>query len=185
MLASLTGGGAMPRFFRAVALAALVAGGSAAAQVPASVDPGLIPAYQLLRPGLAVGGKPSPEALLKLKEQGFRTVIDLRSEAEGLAEEKAAVEGLGLRYVSVPMTAASFKREDALVVGRLLADQAAGPVLLHCASSNRVGGVLAVLEAEAGKPTEEALAVGRKAGLQSDSMVEAVKRVLATPATKP
>jgi uncharacterized protein (TIGR01244 family) len=160
-------------------LIALLAG----AQVPETMDPALVPGYQVLRPGLAVAGKPSPEALAKLKEQGFKTVIDLRSEAEGLAEEKAIVEGQGLRYVSVPMTAATFKLEDAQAVGRVLEDPAAGPVLLHCASSNRVGGVLAVLEAKAGKPVDDAIAAGRKAGLKSDSMVEAVKRVIAEPAT--
>jgi hypothetical protein len=44
-----------------------------------------------------------------------------------------------------------------------------------------VGGVLAVLEAKAGKPVEEAIEVGRAAGLKSEAMVEAVKRVLAEP----
>jgi uncharacterized protein (TIGR01244 family) len=155
------------------------------AEVPATMDPALIPNYQVLRPGLAVGGKPSPEALAKLKDHGFKTVIDLRSEAEGLAEEKAIVESQGLRYVSVPMTAATFSLEDALAVGRVLDDQAASPVLLHCSSSNRVGGVLAVLEAKAGRPVDEAIATGKKAGLKGEAMVEAVKRVIAEPATPP
>jgi uncharacterized protein (TIGR01244 family) len=155
------------------------------AQVPETVDPAAIPNYQLLRPGLAVAGKPSPEALARLKDQGFKTIIDLRSEAEGLAEEKAIVEDQGLRYVSVPMTAASFSLADVQAVGRILDDPAAGPVLLHCASSNRVGGVLAVLEAKAGKPLEDAIAAGEKAGLKSGPMMEAVKRVLAAETAAP
>jgi hypothetical protein len=85
----------------------------AGAEVPATMDPAAIPNYQVLRPGLAVAGKPSPEALAKLKDHGFKTVIDLRSEAEGLAEEKAIVESQGLRYVSVPITATTFSLEDA------------------------------------------------------------------------
>jgi len=157
----------------------------AGAQVPETLDAALVPGYQRLRPGLAVAGKPTPEALAKLKELGFKTVIDLRSEAEGLADEKVTVEGQGLRYVSVPMTAATFKLEDAQAVGRVLDDPASGPVLLHCSTSNRVGGVLAVLEAKAGKPVDDAIAAGRKAGLKSDVMVEAVKRVLAEPAPPP
>jgi len=67
----------------------------------------------------------------------------------------------------------------------VLDDPASGPVLLHCSTSNRVGGVLAVLEAKAGKPVDDAIAAGRKAGLKSDVMVEAVKRVLAEPAPPP
>jgi protein tyrosine phosphatase (PTP) superfamily phosphohydrolase (DUF442 family) len=83
------------------------------------------------------------------------------------------------------MTAATFKLEDAQAVGRVLDDPSAGPVLLHCASSSRVGGVLAVLEAKAGKPVDDAMEAGRTAGLKGEAMVEAVKRVLAEPATPP
>lgn len=162
-------------------LSLLLAGG----EVPASLDPAVVPNYKALRPGLAVAGKPTAEALGKLKDQGFKTVIDLRSEAEGLAEEKAIVEGQGLRYVSVPMTAATMSLADALKVKSVLDDPASGQILLHCASSNRVGGVLAVLDAKAGKPVEEALEAGRAAGLKSEAMVEAVKRVLAEQAPQP
>jgi uncharacterized protein (TIGR01244 family) len=162
-------------------LALLLAGG----ELPATMDPAAIPNYQLLRPGLAVAGKPSPEALARLKQQGFKTVIDLRSESEGLAEEKASVESQGLRYVSVPMTAQSFTLADALKVKGVLDDPASGPVLLHCAASNRVGGVIAVIEAKNGKSVEQAIEEGKKAGLRSDAMVEAVKRVLSEPVPKP
>ena len=166
----------------ALVLVLLLAGG----EPPATMDPAAIPNYQLLRPGLAVAGLPSPAALLKLKEQGFKTVIDLRSEAEGLAAEKASVEGQGLRYVSVPITAQSFSLADATKVKAVLEDPGSGPVLMHCQSSNRVGGVIAVIEAKNGKSLEQALDEGRKAGLRGDAMVEAVKRVLAAePASKP
>lgn len=175
----------MMRTFVAASLVVLAGGPLLAGEVPAAMDPAAILNYQVLRPGLAVAGKPSAEALAKLKEQGFKTVIDLRMESEGIAEEKAIVEGQGLRYVSVPMSTATFKVEDAQAVGRILADDAAGPVLLHCASSNRVGAVLAVLEAKAGKPIDEAIAAGQKAGLKNESLIEAVKRVLAAPVPKP
>ena len=107
---------------KALILAMLAAGG----ELPATMDPAAIPNYQLLRPGLAVAGKPSALALAKLKEQGFKTVIDLRSENEGLAEEKASVESQGLRYVSVPMTAQSFSLADALKVKGVLEDPGLG-----------------------------------------------------------
>jgi len=166
---------------RALVLALLLLGD----ELPATVDPAAIPNYTRVRPGLAVAGKPSPAALAHLKEQGFKTVIDLRQESEGLADEKASVEGQGLRYVSVPMTSASFSLADALKVKGVLDDPASGPVLLHCAAANRAGGVFAVIEAKSGKSLEQAIEEGRKAGLKSDAMVEAVKRVLAEPAPKP
>jgi uncharacterized protein (TIGR01244 family) len=165
---------------KALILALLAAG----SELPATMDPAAIPNYQLLRPGLAVAGKPSAQALAKLKEQGFKTVIDLRSESEGLADEKASVESQGLRYVSVPITAQSFTLADAMKVKGVLEDAGSGPVLLHCASSNRVGAVVAVIEAKNGKSLEQALEAGKKAGLRSDSLVEAVKRVLGEPAPK-
>jgi uncharacterized protein (TIGR01244 family) len=154
-------------------------------ELPATVDPAAIPNYTRVRPGLAVAGKPSPAALAHLKEQGFKTVIDLRQESEGLADEKASVEGQGLRYVSVPMTSATFSLADALKVKGVLDDPASGPVLLHCAAANRAGGVFAVIEAKSGKSLEQAIEEGKKAGLKSDAMVEAVKRVLAEPTPKP
>lgn len=166
---------------RALVLALLLLGD----ELPATVDPAAIPNYTRVRPGLAVAGKPSPAALAHLKEQGFKTVIDLRQESEGLADEKASVEGQGLRYVSVPMTSASFSLADALKVKGVLDDPASGPVLLHCAAANRAGGVFAVIEAKSGKSLEQAIEEGKKAGLKSDAMVEAVKRVLAEPAPKP
>jgi uncharacterized protein (TIGR01244 family) len=156
----------------------------AAAEIPATLDPALLPAYQVLRPGLAVGGKPSPETLAKLKEHGFKTVVDLRMPSEGLEEEKALVEGQGLRYVSIPVSAATLTREDAAAVGRILDDPAAGPVLLHCSTSNRVGAVLALREAAGGRAPEAAIEEGRKAGLKNETLVDTVRRLLGleTPA---
>ena len=55
---------------------------------------------------------PRPEALARLGEMGFRTVVNLRTEKEGAAEERAVVEAQGLRYVWVPVTADSFSLAD-------------------------------------------------------------------------
>ncbi len=161
--------------------AALLAAAPALAAVPESVDPSQIPGYRLIHPGLAAAGQPTPEALARLKEMGFRTVVNMKTEKEGAAEERGVVEAQGLRYVWVPVTPDAFSLADAEAVGKVLDDPASGPVLLHCASSNRVGGVWAVLEARRGKSLEDALAAGRAAGLQSPAMEAAVKRVLGQP----
>jgi uncharacterized protein (TIGR01244 family) len=92
------------------------------------------------------------------------------------------VESQGLRYVSVPVKPASLSLADVATIETVLNDPAAGPVLFHCASSNRIGGVWAVIQARKGKPLDAALAAGREAGLQSASMEEAVRRLLAAPA---
>jgi uncharacterized protein (TIGR01244 family) len=97
----------------------------------------------------------------------------------GPANEREVVESQGLRYVSVPMTAASFSLADVEAVEKVIGDPAAGPVLFHCASSNRVGGTWAVIQARKGKSLDEALASGREAGLKSASMEDAVRRLVA------
>lgn len=160
-------------------VAAVLFAASALAQIPESVDAAAIPNYRLVKPGLATAGQPSPEALRKLKEQGFRTVINLRAETEpGVKQEEAIVKAQGLEYVSVPVTPASFSQQQVDQVAKVLDDPKAGPILFHCGSANRVGGVWAVIQAQRGKSYEEAEAEGRKIGLSSPAMLEAVKKVL-------
>jgi uncharacterized protein (TIGR01244 family) len=160
---------------------ALLSCSAAWAGVPETVDPGAIPNYKVIAPGIAAAGQPSAEVLPKLGELGFKTVINLRTAGEGgPANEQAVVESQGLRYVSVPMTAATMSLADVLAVEKVLADPASGPVLFHCAASNRVGGVWAAIQARKGKSVEDALAAGRAAGLASAPMEQAVRRVLAT-----
>jgi uncharacterized protein (TIGR01244 family) len=151
------------------------------ADLPESVEAGRIPAYRRLTPALATAGQPSPEALAALKDLGVRTVVNLRTAQEGAAAEEAVVTGQGLRYVWLPVTPDTFSGADADAVQEILADAAAAPVLLHCASANRVGGVIAVLESRKGKPLDEAIAAGKAAGLHSLAMENAVRRVLGAP----
>lgn len=152
---------------------------SAAAQIPEKVDPGAIPNYRVLMPGLATAGQPTPEALRSLKEKGFKTVINLRTESEpGVREEEAAVKEQGLTYVWVPVSAATFSQEKVDQVRRALEDPAAGSILLHCASANRVGAVWTVIEAQRGKSYDEALAAGKTIGLTSPALIEGVDKLL-------
>lgn len=162
-------------------LALVLAGTAAAAGIPETLDAA---SYKRLSPSLAVSGRPSPEALAKLKESGFRTAIDLRQPSEGVAIAKEAVEAQGLRFVSVPVSPDTFSLDDVLKVEAVLKDQSAAPVLLYCASSNRVGGVVAVLESRRGRTKDEAIAEGKKAGLKSSSMVKAAERVIDASAGK-
>jgi len=161
---------------------ALVAAAAAAAEPPQAVEAGSIPAYRLLQPGLATAGQPAPEALARLKEMGFRTVVNLRTEQEGTAEERKVVEGQGLRYVSVPVTAESLSLADAEAVEKVLHDPSSTPVLLHCASSNRAGAVWALIQTREGKSLDDALAAGREAGLRSPQLEAAVRRLVEPPA---
>ena len=126
----------------AVALGARTSAARPAAggPLPESVAPSVIPNYSLLRPDLAAAGQPTEEGLRRLRDLGFRVVIDLRAPSDGTAAEEAAVKEAGLRYVSVPITPETFRREDVEAVARIIDERERGPALLHCATGNRVGG---------------------------------------------
>ena len=159
------------------ALAALAAA-PLAAQIPESVDASEIPYYRVLHPGLAVGDQPSPQALMRLEEMGFKTVVNLRTRQEGAGEQDQLVRALGLDSVWVPVSGRTFSIDDVEAVERVLADPERGPVLLHCASSERVGAVWAAIQVREGRSLEEGKAAGRAAGLTSPRLWEAVLRVL-------
>lgn len=125
-------------------------------------------APHLLRPDLYAGGQPDETQLRALAAQGVTTVIDLRGadETRGYAEADF-VRQLGLRYVALPVAGAQdITPAKAADLQRAL-DAAQGPVLLHCASGNRVGALLALSARARGASPEEALAEGRAAGLGS------------------
>jgi uncharacterized protein (TIGR01244 family) len=174
--------------FAAVAVLVLGAGAAAggdAPRLPASADATLIPNYQLVQKDLATGGQPTPAGLGELKALGFRTVINLMTEAEGTQAERDAVQAAGLRYVAVPITPDRFRREDVEAIARVLDDPEARPILLHCASGNRVGAVWTVWQVTKGRAYADAEAEGRKIGLRSPGMVAAVRRVLGLEPASP
>ena len=165
---------------RTLTLLVLVALGSgpALAEMPAAVDPSEIPNYRVIRPGLAFGGQPSPETLKRLGDMGFRTIVNIRSEQVGAPAQGEVVRAQGLDFVWVPVTSGTFSLEDVKAVEAVLDDPAAAPVLLHCASGNRVAAVWGVIRARDGRTPDQVEADAREAGLHSPSMGEAVLRVL-------
>lgn len=106
---------------------------------------------------------------------GIRTVISLvPPEERPEIDEQALVTGAGLRFLSVPV-AGPADLTPATVDALTAALQSAGdaPVLIHCASANRVGALMALKAAwRDGKDSESALGVGRAYGMtRLDSVV--------------
>jgi uncharacterized protein (TIGR01244 family) len=161
-----------------------IASASAAPDVPQFVEASLIPSYVRLTPSLAAAGQPTPDGLRKLKEMGFKTVVNLRAEAEGPPEEAETVKLAGLSYVSIPVTAKSFSSAVVDSIEKVLKDPDTAPVLLHCASSNRVGAVVAAMEARKGVAIDKALAAGALAGLRDPAFAEMVRRLAAEDAAR-
>jgi protein tyrosine phosphatase (PTP) superfamily phosphohydrolase (DUF442 family) len=123
-----------------------------------------------------LGGQPAAEDLIAWKERGVRTVISLRTPGEIDWDEKAAVEALGMKYVSIP-----FRGADTLGDKQIEAALAAlqegeeHPVLLHCGTSNRVGAIwYAHRIRRDGLSPEQALAEAKQIGLRNTDLTDVV-----------
>ena len=139
--------------------------------------------FQQPRPGLYTYSQPSAQQLQQARDAGISTVIDLRGpEEERGYDEQAAAEALGLRYVRLPIAnGQALDADNARALQQMLAHDT-GPVLLHCASANRAGGLLALTAARhQGLPAEAALELGKAAGLRS--LAPRVASQLGLPAT--
>lgn len=128
----------------------------------------------LLRNGLTpfageailVGGQPTPDQFEKVSELGYKTVINLRGPDEEGNTDPTLVEGLGMTYVSLPVNgSADLTEERARALAEALED-AESPVIVHCASGNRVGGLFALKAFYIDNLSpEEALEVGKASGV--------------------
>ncbi|MDZ7643795.1 MAG: sulfur transferase domain-containing protein [Woeseiaceae bacterium] len=145
----------------------------ACAGTPASGDVVTLPIETVRTGGTALPvrgyvstSQPDRAALEAIAAAGYAGVIDLRAPGEDRGIDEAdAVSGLGMRYVSLPVAGPEdVTWQNAELLDRILADFD-GPVLLHCATGNRVGALFALREKAAGADNETALAKGREAGL--------------------
>ena len=137
-----------------------------AAPVPA-VMPATSIELRTPRPGLYTAGQPAAGDWSAVAARGVGTVIDLRAPGElKERDEPAEVGAAGMRYLSIPVAGAGGIDDANAQRLRTALEAANGPVLVHCASGNRVGGLLALMQARSGgMTTEQALEFGRKAGM--------------------
>ncbi len=125
-------------------------------------------------PDLFTAGQPAPADLEALKARGVKTVIDLRDPMEPRSfDEPALVRELGMNYLNVSVRQGAL--DDAVMDATLDAiRQSEGlPLLLHCASANRVGGVLIpYFMIDKGMAEEDAVAAAMKVGLRGADLLE-------------
>jgi protein tyrosine/serine phosphatase len=93
------------------------------------------------------GAQPTAEDYKSLKELGINTVIDLRKDNENYS--KSTVEGLGMKYVHIPMTGWTTKDSSVADFLKTVNDTSNGKVYIHCAAGkHRTGLVGAVYRLE-------------------------------------
>ena len=113
------------------------------------------------------GGQPTTEQLRILAQSGIKHVVNLRTLQEQSWHEGEFVQSLGVQYHSLPISGAiDVTSENAAKLARLLSDIEGQGVLLHCASGNRVGALVAVSARDSeNMGVEEAVSKGKLWGL--------------------
>jgi uncharacterized protein (TIGR01244 family) len=124
--------------------------------------------YTPLRPQIATAGVLLGGAVGELKGLGFTTILDLRGPQEGTQAERNAVTAAGLRYLNIPVTAATMSEAQLVEFARIVEDKSNYPLMIHCQSANRVGAMWTLYRAIRGAPFATALAEGRAIGMGPD-----------------
>lgn len=125
-------------------------------------------------PEVLTGGQPTEEHLKTFVEHGYRTVLDLRAPDEARPyDEPEAVRRLGLEYVSLPVTPDTLTDDTFARFRSLMRDQGKRPIVVHCASGNRVGALLIpYFILDEGRTREQALEAAAEVGLRSRELAE-------------
>lgn len=119
---------------------------------------------------LVTSGQPMPEQLLSLQSAGIEHFVSLRPTTEdGAGWEEELMAGEGVQFDRLPISGSgSLTRDNVQAFAAIMDEVGEKTAMLYCASSNRVGAMLA-LKAHwvDGESAEEALELGLASGLTS------------------
>jgi protein tyrosine/serine phosphatase len=101
-----------------------------------------LPNFHKVNDYLYRGGEPSEKGLLKLKEMGIKTIIDLRGHPGNVKKEQAFAQRLGLKCINLPMSSKAPTQEQVATFLKevAMAKDSKEPLFVHCAhGSDRTG----------------------------------------------
>jgi protein tyrosine phosphatase (PTP) superfamily phosphohydrolase (DUF442 family) len=130
----------------------------------------------------SVGGQPSGGAYAKAAANGYRSVLTLRSEEDGVdvVRERLMVEQNKMRYFNIPASAKLPRPERVDEFLSLIRDKANHPMLINCAFAERVAPFMMILRiSEQGWSEEKAVEEARRSGLKSAQLKKLAKDYLA------
>lgn len=142
-----------------------------------------VPRVLCLDENFATGGQPTGEAYAKAAASGFKSILSLRMANEGidLARERSQVESNKLRYFNIPVNSSSPRPEQADEFLRIARDKANHPMLVNCATANRVGAFMMIFRVvDQGWSEEKALEEATKIGLRGEELKKFAKDYIAT-----
>ena len=121
---------------------------------------------------VACAGATPPEAMAGLKDLGFVSVINFRTEGERGAmveESRTAAEAVGLSYFHLPFREATPEVTETFL--ETVADPVNQPVYIHCGSANRVGAMWLIKRVRVdGWSVEDATVEAEAIGLRSEAL---------------
>ncbi|MGE5220334.1 MAG: hypothetical protein ACM3SP_25300 [Chloroflexota bacterium] len=134
------------------------------------------------------GGRPSAQAYAKAAANGFRSVLTLRSDADGVDSlaERLMVEQTKLRYFNIPAASKLPDRARVDEFLRLARDPANYPMLINCAFAERVAPFMMIFRiVEQGWSEEKALKEATGSGLKAEPLKKFTAAYLAQRKLKP
>ena len=152
----------------------LILAQSAAGGQPQSFEPSTIRNFVRPSTDFCTGGQPRMEHFARLKAEGIKTVVNLRTpEEHNAAEERQAVEQAGLKYFHIPVV---YRDPQAAQVDEFLKvtdDPANRPMFIHCTAAIRVGAFWLIRRVvRDGWTWDRALEDARKVGLSNAPHLE-------------
>ncbi len=121
-------------------------------------------------PGLLTTAQPTAEQVVELQELGYDRFVSFQVATEpGAGWEEAGIPNTGGTFLRIPVGSPDdLTRENVEALAAALEGAGDEDTVLYCASSNRVGAMLALkafwLD---GATAEEALSLGRRAGMRA------------------
>ncbi len=92
-----------------------------------------LPNYQVVNEGLQRGGQPTERGFQILKDEGVKTILNLREESDNLAAEEALIKRLGLNYHSLVVSPFGFPSAELIHKAiSIITDESKQPVFVHC-----------------------------------------------------
>jgi protein tyrosine phosphatase (PTP) superfamily phosphohydrolase (DUF442 family) len=141
-----------------------------------------IPRVLCLDENYTTGAQPKAGAYAKAATSGFRTVLSLRTANEGidLAHERLQVEKNKMRFFNIPVVSSAPRPEQADEFLNLTRDKANHPMLITCASANRVGAFMMIQRVvDQGWSEEKALEEATRIGLNSATLKQFAQNYIA------
>jgi uncharacterized protein (TIGR01244 family) len=122
-------------------------------------------------------GQVTPEQLQQAAQEGFKSVLNLRSpQEEGfLSDEQQQTEAAGLKYINIPVKPDAMTDELADRVLHQI-ERLPKPALIHCKSGMRSGAMaLMYVATQQGISADRAMAMGKQNGFDCDAQPQMKK----------